>query len=56
MNNCKICFSAEKCHSAYQSTNEMYDYTREMGMTTIFDRYQAQQPQCGFGMQGICCH
>ncbi len=22
---------------------------------TAWDRYQAQQPQCGFGIQGICC-
>jgi carbon-monoxide dehydrogenase catalytic subunit len=26
-----------------------------MGLETIFDRYEAQQPQCGFGMAGVCC-
>jgi len=26
-----------------------------MGVDTVFDRYQRQQPQCGFGMQGVCC-
>ncbi len=47
--------NCDSCYSAHSSTNEMYDYTREMGVTTIFDRWEDQQPQCGFGMQGICC-
>ncbi|MBO1273489.1 MULTISPECIES: anaerobic carbon-monoxide dehydrogenase catalytic subunit [Shewanella] len=25
------------------------------GIATVFDRYQAQQPQCGFGSLGLCC-
>lgn len=25
------------------------------GMETIWDRYEAQQPSCGFGLLGICC-
>ncbi|MCL6451285.1 MAG: hypothetical protein K6T75_08345, partial [Acetobacteraceae bacterium] len=25
------------------------------GMSTVFDRYAAQQPQCGFGLTGVCC-
>lgn len=33
----------------------MYTRTRGMGLETIFDRYEAQQPQCGFGMAGVCC-
>lgn len=41
--------------SAHDSTNEMYNRAKELGLDTIFDRHQAQQPQCGFGMQGICC-
>mgnify|MGYP006286451259 CR=1 FL=1 len=55
MSDCKTCSSAGTCYSAHKSTNEMYDYTQDMGVDTIFDRYEAQQPQCGFGMQGICC-
>lgn len=25
------------------------------GVETVWDRYEAQQPQCGFGSLGICC-
>ncbi|SDJ14464.1 Ni-dependent carbon monoxide dehydrogenase precursor [Ferrimonas sediminum] len=25
------------------------------GIATVFDRYKAQQPQCGFGSLGLCC-
>lgn len=25
------------------------------GVQTVWDRYEAQQPQCGFGTLGICC-
>lgn len=27
----------------------------EQGIATVFDRYEAQQPQCGFGTLGLCC-
>lgn len=50
MSNCQDCN-----YSAHKSTNEMYARTTKLGISTIFDRYQAQQPQCGFGMQGVCC-
>jgi len=26
-----------------------------LGVSTQFDRYLAQQPQCGFGLNGVCC-
>lgn len=50
MSNCSNCNVS--CH---KSTNEMYARTKGMNISTIFDRYQDQQPQCGFGMQGVCC-
>ncbi|MDP2728529.1 MAG: carbon monoxide dehydrogenase, partial [Dehalococcoidia bacterium] len=25
------------------------------GVTTVWDRFQAQEPQCGFGLLGLCC-
>ena len=28
---------------------------QEQGITTIWDRFDAQQPQCGFGLLGVCC-
>ncbi|TDA70535.1 MAG: anaerobic carbon-monoxide dehydrogenase catalytic subunit [Clostridia bacterium] len=55
MTSCSACSAQGTCVSAHRSTNEMYDRTRAMGLATIFDRYEAQQPQCGFGMQGVCC-
>jgi len=55
MSNCETCSSNEKCYSAHTTTNEMYERTSKMGISTIFDRWETQQPQCGFGMQGICC-
>lgn len=27
----------------------------EDGIETVWDRYEAQQPQCGFGTLGVCC-
>ncbi|HHW10421.1 MAG TPA: anaerobic carbon-monoxide dehydrogenase catalytic subunit [Firmicutes bacterium] len=55
MSICRTCHAVDRCPSAHRSTNEMYEYCRSQGIPTIFDRYQSQQPQCGFGMQGICC-
>lgn len=34
---------------------EMLRYARHEGIVTAFDRYQTQQPQCGFGSLGLCC-
>jgi len=25
------------------------------GIEVAWDRYQSQQPQCGFGLLGVCC-
>ncbi len=52
---CESCSKAVICPSAHQSVNQMYEKTKEMGLTTSFDRHQAQQPQCTFGMEGVCC-
>ncbi|MCL4499635.1 MAG: carbon monoxide dehydrogenase, partial [Chloroflexi bacterium] len=41
--------------SIHDSTVEMYRRAREKGIDNVFDRYQTQQPQCSFGIQGICC-
>ena len=55
MNNCHPCDAAAPCRSAHESINQMYQRTTEMGLKTIFDRHEEQQPQCGFGMTGVCC-
>ncbi|MBM4055638.1 MAG: anaerobic carbon-monoxide dehydrogenase catalytic subunit [Planctomycetes bacterium] len=33
----------------------MLDKMREMKVETMFDRYKAQQPQCGYGSLALCC-
>lgn len=43
------------CTSSHASIQEMYVRTKELGIKTTFDRYQDQLPQCGFGMEGVCC-
>ncbi|MBS4021543.1 MAG: anaerobic carbon-monoxide dehydrogenase catalytic subunit [Dethiobacter sp.] len=55
MKDCQSCSSATGCYSAHDSINEMYERTTDMGLRTIFDRHEDQQPQCGFGMTGVCC-
>ncbi len=55
MGNCQTCPSADKCYSAHASVTDMQERLQEMGVDTVFDRYKQQQPQCGFGMQGVCC-
>lgn len=37
--------------SVHKSTLEMYERTGKMNIPTIFDRYNAQQPQCTYGAQ-----
>ena len=34
---------------------EMLERAKTQGLTTVWDRYDAMQPQCGFGQLGICC-
>lgn len=41
--------------SQHASTREMYEWTKRQGLETVFDRYEAQQPQCAFGKTGVCC-
>ena len=37
------------------ATNEMVVIASESHMSTVWDRYAAQKPQCKFGTEGICC-
>lgn len=37
------------------ATNEMIVIAGDSQATTVWDRYAAQKPQCGFGTKGICC-
>jgi len=37
------------------ATHEMLDRAQKAGVETIWDRFDAMQPQCGFGDSGLCC-
>ncbi|OAT80412.1 anaerobic carbon-monoxide dehydrogenase catalytic subunit [Desulfotomaculum copahuensis] len=41
--------------SADPAVREMLDEARRRGVETVWDRYAAQLPQCGFGELGVCC-
>lgn len=34
---------------------EMIEQSKDSGIITTYDRYVAQQPQCAFGYEGVCC-
>lgn len=34
---------------------KMLQVAEEEGITTTWDRFEAQKPQCGFGLTGLCC-
>ncbi len=55
MSDCKTCPSVDNCYSAHETVNQMQERLDDMGVDTVFTRYEKQQPQCGFGMQGVCC-
>ena len=40
------------CDPAAQT---MLDCACEAGVETAWDRLRAQEPQCGFGLLGLCC-
>jgi carbon-monoxide dehydrogenase catalytic subunit len=37
------------------SVHAMLARTEELGIPTVWDRFEAMQPQCGFGELGLCC-
>lgn len=37
------------------AVREMLLHMQDMGLETVFDRFDAQQPQCNFGLAGTCC-
>lgn len=41
--------------SSDPGVNALLPCAAECGAETVWDRYQAQQPQCGFGTLGLCC-
>lgn len=37
------------------AAKQLLSKARADGIETVYDRYEAQQPQCGFGQLGLCC-
>jgi len=46
---------ASKDRSIDVTAIQMLDKAEQENIQTIWDRYEAMQPQCGFGELGICC-
>ncbi len=44
-----------KERSVDRATQEMLQIAKSERLETIWDRWEAQQPQCGFGQLGLCC-
>ena len=44
-----------KKRSSDKAAQEMIDLMAEAGLENAWDRFEQQQPQCGFGRLGICC-
>ena len=44
-----------KKRSSDKATQEMLEHANEAGLETAWDRFEQQEPQCGFGKLGICC-
>ncbi|MCM8778906.1 MAG: anaerobic carbon-monoxide dehydrogenase catalytic subunit [Candidatus Omnitrophica bacterium] len=38
-----------------EATKEIFGQAKEENIQTVWERYQLQQPQCGFGLLGLCC-
>ena len=41
--------------TVHQDTQAMIDRARDEGITTVWDRLAAQQPQCGYCSLGLSC-
>ncbi|UFS68553.1 anaerobic carbon-monoxide dehydrogenase catalytic subunit [Geomonas sp. RF6] len=37
------------------SAAELLPLAKKQGIETVWDRYKAMQPQCGYGQLGVCC-
>ena len=44
-----------KQKSVDRATQEMIQLAQEQNLETAWDRWEKQQPQCGFGQLGVCC-
>ena len=42
-------------HTPDPAVREMMLRMEQIGLSTVFDRFDAQKPQCSFGLAGVCC-
>ena len=47
--------SKQNNRSADAAAQKMLDLAAETGVEIAWDRWEAMQPQCGFGQLGVCC-
>ena len=45
----------ERQRTADPAAQQMLDHAAQLGIGTSWDRWEAMQPQCGFGALGLCC-
>jgi len=45
----------DKRLSADEAVISMLDVAKKAKVQTVWDRFEKQQPQCGFGTLGVCC-
>jgi carbon-monoxide dehydrogenase catalytic subunit len=46
---------AKELKHADKATQAMFKKAQQENLETVWDRYEQQQPQCGFGTLGLCC-
>ena len=46
---------AKELKSADQASKDLVAYAKQENISIVWDRYEAMQPQCGFGTLGLCC-
>ncbi|MDD5688456.1 MAG: anaerobic carbon-monoxide dehydrogenase catalytic subunit [Elusimicrobia bacterium] len=47
--------SGENKKTIDSATKDMLNVSCQKAITTAFDRYEAMEPECGFGQLGVCC-
>ena len=48
--------SSKRERSVDPAAQEMLGIAAQESLQVAYDRYEAMQPQCGYGQLGICCH
>ena len=46
---------AKELKYADKASQHLFKRAHEEQISNVWDRYEAMQPQCGFGTLGLCC-